>query len=181
MLEKLFSSSTRADLLALLLNSPEEKFYLREIAGIIHKNPAGVKRELDRLERLGIVKSERVANLKYFSANTSSPLYHELKRLITKSLGLPGALKAVLRGSGAIIAFIYGAYAEGLSKDSINLFVVGGLSTIAQSLKEIEREFNVTIELKQVSEADYRRLKREESETARMILEGKKIILLGRP
>ncbi len=181
MLEKLFSSSTRADLLALLLNSPDEKFYLREIAGIIHKNPAGVKRELDRLEKLGILKSERIANLKYFSANTESPLYHELKRLITKSLGLPGALKAVLRGSGVITAFIYGDYAEGKSKERIDLFVVGGLSNLEHSLKDLENEFDVKIELKQVSEADFKRLKREESETARMILEGKKIILLGRP
>ncbi len=181
MLEKLFSSSTRADLLALLLNSPEEKFYLREIAGIIHKNPAGVKRELDRLEKLGILKSEKVANLKYFSANTSSPLYHELKRLITKSLGLPGALKAILRGSGVITAFIYGDYAEGKTKDRIDLFVVGGLSNLKQSLKGLEEEFGVTIELKQVSEADYRSLKKQQSETARLLTEGKKIILLGRP
>ncbi|NOX20385.1 MAG: hypothetical protein GXO99_03880 [Nitrospirae bacterium] len=181
MLEKLFSSSTRADLLALLLNSPDEKFYLREIASLIHKNPAGVKRELDRLEKLGIVKSEKVANLKYFSANTSSPLYHELKRLITKSLGLPGALKAILRGCGVNTAFIYGEYAEGIKNSNIKLFAVGGVSTLKNALKEIEEEFNVTIDLTQVTEADFKKLKRAETESARQILEGKKIVLLGRP
>jgi len=48
-----------------------------------------------------VVLSEKVANLKY----------SELKDLIAKSLGLPGALKALLRASGAKIAFIYGTYA----------------------------------------------------------------------
>jgi len=48
MLKSLFSSSIRADVLALLLNSPDEKFYVREIAKLIRKNPSGVKRELDK-------------------------------------------------------------------------------------------------------------------------------------
>jgi predicted transcriptional regulator len=58
-LKDLFSSSVRADVLALLLNSPDEKFYMREIANLVRKNPSGVKRELDRLEKLGIVVSEK--------------------------------------------------------------------------------------------------------------------------
>ncbi len=35
MLKNLFSSSVRADVLSLLLNSPDEKFYVREIAKLI--------------------------------------------------------------------------------------------------------------------------------------------------
>jgi len=58
-LKDLFSSSVRADVLAILLNSPDEKFYIREIANLVRKNPSGVKRELDRLEKLGIVVSEK--------------------------------------------------------------------------------------------------------------------------
>jgi predicted transcriptional regulator with HTH domain len=70
-LKKLFSSSIRADVLALFLNAPEEKFYVREVARMLRKNPSGVKRELDNLEKMGIVSSQRVANLKYFRANIS--------------------------------------------------------------------------------------------------------------
>ncbi|HDH01124.1 MAG TPA: ArsR family transcriptional regulator, partial [Nitrospirae bacterium] len=82
MLTRLFSSSVRADILALLLNTPEERFYVREIANILGKNPSGVKRELDNLEKIGILVSERVANLRYFRANKNSPLFNELKNLI---------------------------------------------------------------------------------------------------
>ncbi|MDX9715666.1 MAG: hypothetical protein RBT37_09625 [Dissulfurispiraceae bacterium] len=43
MLKGLFSSSIRADVLALLLNNPEKKFCLREIARLLLKNPSGIK------------------------------------------------------------------------------------------------------------------------------------------
>lgn len=180
MLNKLFSSSVRADILALLLNSPDEKFYVREIAAILGKNPSGVKRELDNLEKIGIVTSSKVANLKYFRANKGSPLFSELKNLITKSLGLPGALKAVLRASGAKIAFIYGPYAEGSKTDNMNLFIIDGSASLRDSLGNLEREFNVSITVKQISEADYRKVRKDMPEDMREILEGKKIILIGR-
>src|SRR4030067_80707 len=67
-LKILFSSSVRADILSLLLNSPDEQFYIREIAKLLRKNPSGVKKELDNLEKMGIVNSEKIANLKYFPA-----------------------------------------------------------------------------------------------------------------
>ncbi len=180
MLTRLFSSSVRADILALLLNTPEERFYVREIANILGKNPSGVKRELDNLEKIGILVSERVANLRYFRANKNSPLFNELKNLITKSLGLPGALKAVLRASGVKVAFIYGPYVEGLRNDIINLFVIDGLSSLKDSIRELQDEFKVTVNVKQLSEADYRKLKKEMPDDMRAILEGEKVILVGR-
>lgn len=181
MLKKLFSSSVRADILALLLNSPDEKFYVREISNILRKNPSGVKRELDNLEKMGIVVSERVANLRYFRANKNSPLYGELRNLIAKSLGLPGAIKSVIRACAAKSAFIYGPYAEGKSTDTIDLFVIGGSSNLKKSLENISEEFKVKINLSQYSEADYNRLKKENPEVIIDILKGQKIVLLGRP
>ena len=130
MLKSLFSSSVRADVLSLLLNSPDEMFYVREIAKLLRKNPSGVKRELDNLEEMGIVVSERVANLRYFHANQQSPLFSELKNLVTKSLGLPGAIKALIRASGAKAAFIYGPYAEGTREDKVDMLVIGPGSAV---------------------------------------------------
>jgi DNA-binding transcriptional ArsR family regulator len=180
MLNKLFSSTVRADILALLLNSPNEKFYVREIATILGKNPSGVKRELDNLERMGIVSSQRVANLKYFRANTQSPLFSELKNLITKSLGLPGALKAVLRAAGVKAAFIFGPYAEGATTDQLNLFVIDGSVSLRKSIEGLEKEFKVRIDLQQMNEADFKKIKKDETGGMQQIIDGKKIVLIGR-
>ena len=89
MLEKLFTSGIRADIMSLLFNNPDEKFYVREIARLINKNPSGVKRELDKLEKMDLVISEKEGNLKYFIVNKNSSLFPELKGLIAKSLISP--------------------------------------------------------------------------------------------
>lgn len=180
MLKTLFSSSIRADVLSLLLNSPDEKFYVREIAKLLRKNPSGVKRELDNLEKMEIVFSEKVANLKYFQANKNSPLFSELKNLIAKSLGLPGAIKALLRASGAKAAFIYGPYAEGEEVDAVDLLVIDASPVVAKGLKDLEKKFNQKINCVLMEETEYRNKRRKKDAALKRILSGKRISLIGR-
>ncbi|MBI4824233.1 MAG: winged helix-turn-helix transcriptional regulator [Nitrospirae bacterium] len=180
MLKSLFSSSVRADVLSLLLNSPDEKFYVREIAKLLRRNPSSVKRELDNLEGSSIVLSEKVANLKYFQANKESELYSELKNLITKSLGLPGALKAVLRASGAKSAFIYGPYAEGEDTGSVDLFIIGAEAPIERELKDLEKKFGYKLNFTQMDEEEYSGKKKKKDALLRRILLGKRIRLIGK-
>jgi DNA-binding transcriptional ArsR family regulator len=180
MLKNLFSSSTRADVLSLLLNSPDEQFYVREIAKLLRKNPSGIKRELDKLEKMGIVFSERVANLRYFQADKDSPLYSELKNLITKSLGLPGALKAVLRAAGARAAFIYGPYAEGEDVDTVDMMVIGAEESPVKEFRNIERKFGCRITWIEMDEDEYRQKRKKKDPFLKNLLSGKRISLLGR-
>ncbi|MCC6346022.1 MAG: winged helix-turn-helix transcriptional regulator [Nitrospirales bacterium] len=180
MLKSLFSSAIRADVLALLLNSPDEKFYVREIAKLLRKNPSGVKRELDRLEEMGLVYSEKVANLKYFQANNNSPLFSELKDLIAKSLGLPGALKSLLRANGIKAAFIYGPYAEGEDPSFVDLFVIGSSApALLMGLQEVEKRFGKKISCTVIEESEYKQKKKKDSGMKRILSE-KRITLLGR-
>jgi predicted transcriptional regulator with HTH domain len=180
MLKSLFSSSIRADVLSLLLNSPDEQFYIREIAKLLRKNPSGIKRELDNLEKMGIVIGEKIVNLKYFQANKESPLFSELKNLITKSLGLPGALKAVLRASGAKAAFLYGPYAEGEDVDTVDLFVIGASSSLPRELKDLEKRFEQKINYILMDEEEYKLKRKKGDATLKRILSGKRITLIGR-
>lgn len=180
MLRNLFSSSIRADVLSLLLNSPDERFYVREIAKILRKNPSGVKRELDRLEEMGIVTSEKIANLKYFQANGDSPLFSELKNLIAKSLGLPGALKSLLRANDIRTAFIYGLYAEDEDAPLVDLLVIGpSTPALLMGLHDIEKKFAKKINCTVVEESEYKLKKKRDSNLKRILLE-KRITLLGR-
>lgn len=180
-LKMLFSSAIRADLLALLLNSPDEKFYVREIANLIRKNPSGVKRELDNLEKMGILLSHRVANLRYFQANKMSPLFSELKNLIDKSLGLPGALKTIVRLAGAKAAFLYGPYADGEDVGSVDLFIIGASSNnIGTELKELEEKFSKKINYTAIDESEYKNRKEKGDVDLEKLLSGKRITLIGR-
>lgn len=179
-LKSLFSSAIRADLLALLLNNPEERFYVREIATLLRKNPSGVKRELDNLEKMGIVTSKKVANLKYFQAEKKSPLFAELKSLIAKSLGASGALKTLLKSSGAKIAFIYGPHAESEEAETIDLFIAGPSSITVEGLKDVEEKFSKKINMTVMDETEFKNKRESNDADLEKLLSGNKIILMGK-
>jgi DNA-binding transcriptional regulator YhcF (GntR family) len=180
-LKSLFSSAIRADLLALLLNNPDEKFYVREIAALLRKNPSGVKRELDNLEKMGILTSKKVANLKYFQAEKKSPLFSELKSLIAKSLGAAGALKALLKTSGAKIAFIHGPYAESEEAETVDLVIVGPSSSQnMEGLRDIEEKFGKKINTTILEEVDFKTRKDGGDPELEKLLSGNKILLTGK-
>lgn len=180
MLEKLFTSGIRADIMSLLFNSPEEKFYVREIARLVNKNPSGVKRELEKLEKMGLVISEKEGNLKYFKVNRNSPLFPELKGLIAKSLGLPGALKSVLKASDVKTAFIYGPYIDNTNLPSLDLFIVCDSNHLEKTLGDLEKRFGREIRYTVMSESEYKTKKKTGDRHLKKLLNAKKILLLGR-
>jgi len=180
MLEKLFTSGIRADIMSLLFNSPEEKFYMREIARLVKKNPSGVRKELDKLQQMGLVISEREGNLKYFKVNKNSSLFPELKGLIAKSLGIPGALKSVLKALGAKTAFIYGNYIEDSNTPLIDLFIVCDSNHLQEKLEDVEKRFGREIHFTVMRESEYKTKKKSGDRKLKKFLNIKKILLIGR-
>ncbi len=180
MLEKLFTSGIRADIMSLLFNSPDEKFYVREIARLVRRNPSGVKKELDKLSEMGLITSEKEGNLKYFKVNKNSTLFPELKGLIAKSLGLPGALKSVLKASETKTAFIYGTYTKNPNTPSLNLFIVSDSNHLKKNIEDVEKRFGREIRFTVMREAEYRTKKKAGDRQLKKLLNGKKVVLLGR-
>ena len=180
-LKSLFSSAIRAEVLALLLSNPDEKFYVREISTLLRKNPSGVKRELDNLEKMGILSSKKVANLKYFQAEKKSPLFSELKSLIAKSLGIPGALKSLLKSAGVKTAFIYGPFADSEDAETVNAFVVAPASLLVyDGVKEVEERFKKKITITLMEEAEFKTRKESGDADLEKLLSGNKIVLMGK-
>ncbi len=180
MLEKLFTSGIRADIMSLLFNNPEEKFYVREIARLVSKNPSGVKRELDKLLEMDLVITEREGNLKYFNVNKNSPLFPELKGLIAKSLGLPGALKSVLKAAEAKAAFIHGPYLNNTKLPSLDLFIISDSNNLKKSLGDVEKRFGRRIHFTIMDPSEYKTKKKTGDRSLKKLLNAKRILLLGR-
>jgi DNA-binding transcriptional ArsR family regulator len=180
MLDKLFTSGIRADIMSLLFNSPEEKFYVREIARLVNKNPSGVKRELDNLKKMELVTSEKEGNLKYFKANRNSPLFPELKGLIAKSLGLPGALKTILKATDVRTAFIFGPYINNTNSPKLNLFIVSDSNHFDKILGDIEKRFGRKINYKVITESEYRAQKKSGNSQLNKLIKPKKLLLMGK-
>ncbi|MDD4271739.1 MAG: hypothetical protein PHF50_02950 [Patescibacteria group bacterium] len=100
MLEKLFGSNSRVKILKLFLLNPAEKFYIRQLSRNLKLQLNSVRRELENLEKFGILtsdlKNEEEAaggsaspaggqEKKYFRANPNFVLFDEIKALIVKA------------------------------------------------------------------------------------------------
>ena len=91
-LEQLFGSKTRARLLGLFLQNPEEAYFVRELTRKIDAQLNSVRRELENLVALGAVvvakKPEGATGSerkKYFTANTDFLLFEDLSNLLKKT------------------------------------------------------------------------------------------------
>ena len=91
--ELLFPNQYRRKVLALLLMQPDQKVHLRELARQTQAAPGTLKKELDALCAVGLLRSERVGNQVHFQANPAHPVFAELQALVRKTTGLADVLR----------------------------------------------------------------------------------------
>ena len=125
MLTRLFSSHTRVALLRLFFTRPEDRFYTRQIARELRRDISGIKRELDNLEKAGLLLSDKVGNLRYYTVNKMAAIYSEVKSIVAKTVGVQAAIYEVLAPlSGLRQAWLYSANShapgEGVGPVSFN-------------------------------------------------------------
>jgi predicted nucleotidyltransferase len=145
MLEKIITSKTRVKLLNLFLLNPETELYGREIAKITGENTNAIRRELQNMEDIGLLLSEKKGNLKYYSVNKLMPIYMELTNIILKTGGVGRTLSENLKKLGSIeTAFIYGSFASGNAgaKSDIDIFMIGQVDEdeLIRYLERLEKE-----------------------------------------
>src|SRR5437764_10101516 len=76
---------TRRAVLGLLFSHPDEAYYLRQITRTLGLGQGTVQRELAQLIEAQILTQKRQGNQVYFQVNQNSPIYAELKSIITKT------------------------------------------------------------------------------------------------
>ena len=184
-LQALFTSQARVEVLKLFFLRSSGRHYMREISSLTDQPVRAIQREVARLEDAGLLISRVEGNRKYFQANRQSPVFSELRALMVKTAGIVDQLKKILqpRSDAIHVAFIFGSFARGsdtLASD-IDLIVIGNITSRELSrqltpLKEqLDREMNpVTIRAEEFQE----NVKNGDSFT-QSILEEPKIFLIG--
>lgn len=84
-LKALFSSQTRVKLLSSFLLHPEREYFIRELTRLLNEQINSVRRELENLRKIGLVKSRHRNRKKYYHVDTEFPLYEELRALFSKA------------------------------------------------------------------------------------------------
>ncbi len=167
MLAYLFSSTVKAKLLGLLLGNPRSEFHVREAARRIHAHPIQVSKELRKAREAGVAKERKQGNLKLYSINRESPLYHELKKLFSRANVAETLKKALSSLKGVSYAMVFGSSAAGTEseKSDVDLFVLGSvkedelLKKVVEAEKELGREIHYIL----WSEKDAEEKKKKES------------------
>jgi predicted nucleotidyltransferase len=139
-------SNVQQRLLALIFTHPDKSFYTRQIVKALRSGTGAVGRELAKLERSGLVSVERIGNQKHYRANRDAPIFHELRSIIRKTVGLHDPLKESLSPFSDRIktAFVYGSVAKGsdTARSDIDLMVIGddlAYSDIFSALQDVEK------------------------------------------
>jgi predicted nucleotidyltransferase len=137
----------RSRLFRWLFGLPERSFHLNELLRLTQLGSASLQQELKQLTATGIVRAERIGNLKMFQANAQSPVFNELVSLTRKTVGLQALMSQALAPLQNKLhkAFIYGSVAQqtDTATSDIDLMLVGDgllLSEVIQCLESLETE-----------------------------------------
>ena len=186
MLKSIMGSETRVKILTLFFLNPNRKFYVREIARRTGGNINSVRRELQKLESIGLLRSEREGNLKYYGTDKKMPIYEELRRIFLKTEGLGEIIKEGLSKLGEVkFAFIYGSFAKGEErlKSDVDLMIVGKVDEkklipmIRKLESQLSREINYTL----LTPLEFESRMSKGDPFITDVLRGKKIMLAGEP
>lgn len=184
MLDGIISSRTKRKLLTLFLTNPKDRFYVRELSRHIKENVNSVRYELKELTSIGLISSEKVANLLYYKINTQCPIYKDLKHLIYKTEALGSYLKEISNLPDDIqIAFVYGstAYDREMEKSDIDLFIVGNIKgkQLHHHIIELEQKIGREINTVNMSPSEFKANVRKNNPFLKTVLSGEKIFIKG--
>jgi predicted nucleotidyltransferase len=155
-------SKLRRELLTHFYMNRKARVYVRQLAGILGVDPTNLSRELARLEREGLLRSDVEGRQRYFSINPDYPYLKPFFAMLQGSIGIQPTLRSALElVTGIQSASIYGSFAkdEADASSDIDLLVVGEpdqarlAEAIRRAEKVLQREINYTLmrprELKQ--------------------------------
>ena len=162
LLESLITSKTRINLLLKFFLNPENRAYLRELAGEFDLSSNSVRIELNRLTRAKVLVSKQRGRTIEYKANLSHPFFLELSSVVRKMVGLDQVIENVLSEMvGLERAFVTGDYASGRDTGLIDLVMVGKInrSRLDQLIERTEILINRKIRALILSELEYQNLK----------------------
>lgn len=168
-LEDIITSKVRVKILDLFFSNITEMYHVRGIVREIDEEINAVRRELERLEKAGILKKEPRGNRIYYFVRNDYSGFGDLLSIVSKSTALGKALidsKSKLGKVGYIM--FSGKFARmkpRKTEDSVDILVVGEivLPELAMIIRNFEsklgREINYTVMTRE--ELDYRKKRRD--------------------
>lgn len=206
MLAKLFGSNTRAKILKLFFFHPDERYYIRQVARNLDLQVNSVRRELENLEKFGLLVSEtgeskkeekgeeedkkgkkakkRKPNKqekKYFRVNKDFPLFEDAKSLIVKSqiLYKDNLVKKLKRVGSPKLLILSGIFVNRLD-GAVDVLIVGRISKtrVIKIISSLESDLGREVNFSLMSPSEFKYRRDIVDIFLYDILEGEKIIVI---
>ena len=149
MLKELFSSNTRVKLLKTFLLNPDEEYFIRELTRKLDEQINSVRRELDNLKRIGLLRSRTKNRKKYYHLNKNFVIYYELKNIITKAITSESNLTKEIESLGQIdLLILSGKFVEN-DDAKVDILIVGNIDRtnfekyIEEELKRPDLKYSI--------------------------------------
>jgi len=178
-------SQARSSVLALLYGHTDESFYQRQLIRAIGAGHGAVPRELQQLTAMGLIVRKVQGNQVLYRANAKSPIFTEIKSLITKTAGVHDAIRSALATLEPQIevAFVFGSAArqEERAASDVDLMILGDVpfsdvvAALAPAQKTLAREINPNV----FAAAEFRSKLAAGNHFLRSVMKEKKLFVLG--
>lgn len=123
-LKALLSSQTRVKLLSVFLLHPEEEYFIRQLTRLLNEQINSIRRELENLRKIGLVKARHRNRKKYYKADTDFIFFTELRSMFAKGVRGENATVSTLKTlPGVQYLLLAGSFAGTHSK--VDLLLVG--------------------------------------------------------
>jgi hypothetical protein len=177
-------SGVRVKLLTIFLSKPGEMYYVRELTRIAKEEINAIRRELARMQNVGMLKSEKRGNRLYYTYQISYPFYPELLNLVVKSSPVGQQLTKNKSKLGFIkYAFLSQKLIRGQERDPehIDLLVIGKVIMPQLSLvvKKLEKTLGSEINYSSMTEEEYKYRKERKDPFITSVLLQPRTMIIG--
>jgi len=184
MLSDLITSKSRIKLLNVFLASPYEMYHVREAVRRTGDEINAVRRELQFLEKKGILNREQRANRVYYSLDKNYSFYYDLLSIGAKTIGLGAEVLKNKAKLGKIkYAMFSGGFVRRIKKlpDDVDFIVVGTvvLPELALLVRNEEARLGIEINYTAMSEEEFKFRKSRNDPFISGILAGPRVMLIG--
>ncbi len=184
LLEYLFVSKVRIKVLKYFMLNPDARIHMRGLVREIEEEINAVRRELVRLEEIGIVKSEDEVSKKFFQSNKENPFYHELQSILHKSFGLGARIIKEAPEIGQVkFALLTDDYLKQKHSGSqkIDLILIGNvdLPKLSQIVEEMEKKLEYEIYYTVMTDREFFLKKKRRDPFITNIILQRHVLLIG--
>ena len=184
MFSDLITSKSRIKLLSVFLAFPLDMFHVRECVRRTGDEINAVRRELQLLEKNGILQKEQRANRLYYYLSKDYAFYYDLLALGSKTVGLGNEVLENRAKLGKIkFAMFSGGFVRRTKKspDSVDFLVVGTvvLPELAVLIRNEEARLGTEINYTAMTEEELKFRKSRNDPFLSGILSGSRVMLIG--